>query len=160
MSQVSFDLTDSIEIFQDALDQLIDQIGKNVKLYYRRDIAPSSSNYDSINQSNRKPSYKDDVSEPSNNEDLYDVKTVKCTIAWQRRFNDDEDTVTYKTGRCSIKTQIIHLPDILRADFIVPNSDVEDYHNYRFRVISAPQPTGLAEDVYCKVYLEQILGDE
>lgn len=149
MSQYGINLSEIMPIYQEVIDDLIEKLGKDVRLYYKKKPTQTQENYDALNMGVKKPSYKTGSDDPE-----YEVKTIRCIIKWYKRINPIDGSLEKSKSQCKIKTYMTNIPDIERADFIIPH---DAYVNTRYKIASDTQLIGLGEDRYVIYYLDPIL---
>lgn len=156
-----------IRIYQDRIDALINQLGKNIYLEFDpvREPCPNCT-YDTI----RKRStgiYKTGGPRPftrgrrcpyCKGKGLIETaveKCIKCLIKWNPKDAKNFDIVlTQKKGIVRLKTFLTLSDDLKRAKTIIVNHDIVDKMKLRMRLIKGPTPVGLREDRYCISFWE------
>jgi hypothetical protein len=130
------DLTSLIPTYQEAIDSIIDQMGKNVTLYFKSTVTNVNEGFfDPIRGDIRKPSYSETNSEsaPIVTEN---TKTIKALI---RNTPSDFERFGLKVnnpqGVVRLKTFLTDVPDLVRCEYMMPNSDSADYANSRYRLL-------------------------
>ncbi|MFA5759937.1 MAG: hypothetical protein WC942_11355 [Clostridia bacterium] len=150
---MAFDVAKVVPIYQTEIDNLINQLGKKVELYFTSSVSNvSSDNYDSIRGANtRKPDYKTTV------EKVGIVQVIKGLIKYNPSSYELADArVQQNKNIVRIKTFLVYLPDLLKCDYIIPNIDSAGYVRNKFKLVKGPVPIGLGEDRYCLSYWELV----
>ena len=147
------DLTGVVPIYQNAIDSIIDQMGKNVTLYFKPTVTGSTaSNTDGIRGESKLPSFKQGTPTVTQN-----TMVVKCLIKYNPKdFNSFGVNANIPNGLMRLKTFLSYLPDLRRCEFVVPNSDVEDMIKTKYKLAREPIPIGLQEDRYCVTFWERV----
>lgn len=153
---MTFNLKPLIPIYQNAIDSIITEMGKDVLLVFPPTItqAPSDASFDKIrNTPSKKPDFKQEQPESTEN-----TKIIKCLIRWnpkdketyELRMNADNKTII------RLKMFMTDVPDFERCSYIIPNYDANGLFNTRFAIIKKPYPVGLGQDRYSISYWVQI----
>lgn len=155
------DYSNAINIFQDGIDSLIDNLGKNVTLVFRDTTTNVNTSFnDPIrNKTIRMPDFKKSpsVSAPTRSEN---TKVIKALISYNPKdfknfgLNLNENDVIVR-----LKTYLTILPDLVHCDYMIPSSDVQDALLHKFKLIRAPVPRGLGEDRYAYTYWKSSYGN-
>jgi hypothetical protein len=156
--QISADL---IKIYQDRIDSLINQLGKNVYLIFDPIIEPCTNcEFDVI--SNRSTGiYK--IGGPilfSRGQkcpyckgkgllERENAKCIKCLLKWNPKeaFNYGI-SVQKNDGIVRLKTFLTDAPYLIKAKYAIVNHDIENIFRLRVGLIGGPIPVGLREDRY------------
>lgn len=169
-TNASIQITDElIEIYQGRIDALINQLGKNIYLYFDA-IRSACRNcyFDSIR--NRSSGvYIPGGPRPFQNgrkcpwckgigfEETPVQKCIKCLIKWNPKdainygisVRDYKDIVRFKTFATEFD-------DLSRAKFATSNYDIQDNLKLNVRLIKSPILVGLRESRYCISFWELI----
>lgn len=159
-----------IQVYQDNIDALIDQLGKNIKLEFDpiMTICPNCE-YDPINRRSR-GIYKTDGPVPfSRGKCPYckgigflETPVTECIrglVGW-----DQDDDETYAMGlrepthMVRIKTYLHHVASLVKANSAVINPDTAKTLPVRAKLIRKPVPLGLRESRYCLSFWEVVDG--
>lgn len=154
------DLSGIPKIYREQIDNVLNTLGKNVKIVYQPTVTSVNTSFnDPIrNRDTRKPSYKTTNSAPApavtENSD-----TIKALINWNPKdFEDYGISVEAGDTIVRLKTYITDLHKLNRADYIIPNVDVEPAHQQKFTMIRQPTPRGLGLDRYVYTYWKSSYG--
>lgn len=149
----TWDVTNVVEIYQDNIDRLIDQLGKTVRVYFDPlKTGMDSDNYSPVHNDKKLPAYKENsVTETRTYVD------VTALIKWNPR-DVNKYKINFKEGKAIVrlKTMLSDVPNLLRADYIVPNFDSIGVIEKRFKIIAGPIPVGLQEDRYAVSFWEEV----
>lgn len=148
-----FDIQPLIPSYQDAIDNIIDQLGKYVKFIYPPTVSSiTDSSQDVIRDDSRYPDFKGEAPTVTENSE-----EIKCLIKWNpKELSDYGVNVAGGTNTIRLKTYLVHAPKLYKAEFMIPNIDSEAFVNQKFKMVIAPIPVGLGEDRYCISYWKQI----
>jgi hypothetical protein len=149
---VQFDLSALIPIYQSAIDQLIEQMGKVVLLSFKPTFT-SVEEYDPVYGTPIKNKFKTSVVKEAN------TTEIKALLEWNSKnfINREVARVDEPNTFVQLKTYISHIPDLKRAEFIVPNYSSKNLIGYKFQIYRDPIPLGLGEDRYCLSYWKRII---
>lgn len=168
----SIQIKDSlITIYQELIDGVIDQLGKNVLLEFDPIRQPCPNCEFDIIRKRSTGVYKIGGPRPFSRErqcpyckgkgllETAVTKIIKCLIQWG--FGDDDDdgddiAINQHKGVISLKTLISEADDLVRAKTIIVNYDIVGQTKFRARLINGPSPVGLREDRYCISFWELI----
>lgn len=143
-------------IYREAVDELINKLGKNFTLYYKNTVTNvNNENYDHVyGTPNKKPLYK--AATPTI---VYNTEVIKGLTQWNpKKFIVPLDTkINEPDTIVEIKTFIENIDKLKRAEYIVPNSDSLKKIGYSFRLIREPVPQGLGDDFYCISYWQRVV---
>jgi hypothetical protein len=148
---VTLDLTKTIPIYQNAMTQLIDQMGKRIILVSKT----KNPNYSPATEDKNKPAWSQGSStEPQEIEVTEDIKgLVGYSAPDARTYNINVDE--YK-NLLQIKTFITLTDKLKSADHIIPSADSQSYFHSKYRLVRGPFPLGLGEDFLVLTFWSQI----
>jgi len=135
-----------IPIYQNGIDNLLLQLGKPVKLFFKpTKIVVSEQDVDVLREEETlRPSYKTDVLETETENSIIIKGLLEFNprdfIRLGERAQSDDQIV-------KIKTMLTDLPNLERAEYCVP--DWHGDHSKRFKMFQTPIPQGLMESRYC-----------
>jgi len=149
------DFADITQIYQEENDSIIDNLGKNIRLFFKDLPTETIADdfYDPVRgQALGKPSYKDSAPEPS-----YTTVEIKAVLQYNPKdYRHFGDRINFGDNVLRIKAYITDLSNLAKADFIVPNYDVINFVYSKYKLLREPIPMGLKEDRYCISYWEKI----
>ncbi len=152
------DLTNIIPIYQSNIDAILNQLGKNVVIYFEQLTTDVPSEfYDVVRDGEtKKPDFKE--STPSNKPTIVQTRrTIKALLKYNPRdFTDYSLNLRANNTVIRLKTFLTDVPDLLRCKFIMPSSDSSGVIEGKYRLIKAPVPVGLQIDRYAISYWEHI----
>lgn len=158
-----------IGVYQENIDALINQLGKNVYLEFdpAKTICPNCE-YDPINKRSRNI-YKTGGPQPfsSGRRCPYCkgvgftsqpvVECIKSLIKWNPRDAKKYGiAVREGTSIVRLKTYLTHAPSMIRANAALVNVEISDELSLRVKLIRKPIPVGLREDRYCVSFWELV----
>ena len=162
--QISAEL---IGIYQSRIDALINQLGKNVFLEFKKTrVACPNCLFDTMRDRSRGifrpggprpfargrscPWCKGKGFEETDNN-----KCIKALLKWNPRDAADYGlSLSDHKGIVRIKTFLTEYKDLVRAETAIVNHDIADIANFRVKLIRGPIPVGLREDRYCISFWE------
>ena len=149
---------DLITDFQTAVGDLIDQLGKDCKLFYPpKTVSCSNCAFDSIGRKSANRylhggpiPFPDGAMCPMCNGAGLHAKEISDTITlllyWSpKEWVDIGIQVAVPDGVVQTKGRIADLPKIKRANYILLHSDMEGYQHYRYQLMGEPVPQGLKQ---------------
>ena len=158
---------DLIKIYQDRIDALINQLGKNILMEFPPVVAECPNCYaDNMNKRSTgvyKPggptSFPRGQRCPTcNGEGALYTKETKCIKALLKWNPKDAETfgisIQDSRGIVRIKTYLTELDDLKRAATILVNYDIAGQVELRTKLLKGPIPVGLREDRYCISFWE------
>lgn len=165
---MSLDLTGVVPIYQDNIDSLIDQLGKNVILTLGK-ITTDCPNceYDSIRkrssgryQSGGPIPFSDGTvcpyCEGRGKIETENTATIKALVKWNPRdFNRMELNINEADVICRLKTYLSDVPNLKRASSIIVDSDARRLSEHRMYLLREPTPVGLQSSRYAVSYWRQ-----
>lgn len=156
-----------IQIYQDKIDALINQLGKNVLLEFDPIREPCTNcTYDTLRKRSTgiyipggpRPFARGRKCPYCKGKGLVQTevtKCIKCLIKWTpenaRNFGI---AVSQKRGSVRLKTFLTEADDLRRAKTVVVNYDIVSQMKLRMRLVKGPIPVGLQEDRYCISFWE------
>jgi hypothetical protein len=155
---MALDLSTVVPIYQENIDALINQLGKNVTLYFKTTISNVSEEFDDSirEESLRKPGYKTTSEDPAPTE-TQNTLTIKALIQYNpNNYERFGIRVNQPSSIIRLKTFLTDIPSILRAEYVVPNVDSKDIIFGKYRLIGDPIPVGLQADRYAVSFWERV----
>lgn len=154
-----------VKVYQDHIDALINQIGRNVVLYFEPQSDPCPNcYYDATNQrsngqhriggprpfsAGRRCPWCDGIGLVKTPV----TKCIKCLVKWNPRDNVGYGlSASSPDGVVRLKTHLRYAKDLSRADQIAVDVAVSDDIDVRLEMIRQPIPVGLRDSVYCVSY--------
>lgn len=165
---VAIQIPDSlIAIYQDNIDALINQLGKNTILFFEPSRSECPNCLYDVYRKQSTGVYKTGGPTPfargmkcpyCKGHGLLETesqKCIKCLTKWRPReivnygiAIEDIDNIV------RLKTYLIHMDDLMRAEHATVSHDSSDVVKIRVRRIINPFPVGLREDRYCISFWE------
>lgn len=156
-----------IGIYQDRIDALINQLGKNIYLEFDpiREPCPNCT-YDTMRKRSTgihrsggpRPFTRGRRCPYCKGKGLIETaveKCVKCLIKWNPKDAKNFGiSITQKKGIVRLKTFLTLADDLKRARTVLVNHDIVDKMKLRMRLVKGPTPVGLREDRYCISFWE------
>jgi hypothetical protein len=156
-----------IAIYQNRIDALINQLGKNVLLQFDpiREDCPNCTFDRHRNRSTGiytiggpRPFKRGRKCPYCKGRGLLETpvtKCIKCLVKWSpRELKDYGISVENRKGIVRLKTYLTEMDDIIRAKTSIVDYDQRSVTNLRVRKIRGPVPVGLRQDRYCISYWE------
>ena len=144
------DLTHLVPIYQNHIDNLIDQLGKEVTLYFADTVQNVNEKFDDPvrDQSTRMPHYKTTSSDPAPTV-THNTRTIKALV---RVSPTDYESFGIKIRQPAeimrLKTFLRDVPDLKRCEYVV--------YDGKYRLVREPTPVGLKEDRYAVSFWERV----
>lgn len=138
-----------ITLYQAGIDDLINQIGKNITLYFKPTITNVENQFKDIvrNDSLKKPNFATPVSD--NPSIVYNTKVIKALLQHNPR---DFETfgIKFQQGQdvLRVKCFLTDIPDLNNCEYMIPNSDVQNVVYNKYKMLRQAVPQGLQEDRY------------
>lgn len=155
---MALDLSPLIPIYQESISQIIEQMGKNVTIYFEQQVTGVNNKfYDQVTgNASRKPDFKGtNVSSPPITSQP--TSTIKALIRINpKEFQSYGIQIQKPEGIIRLKTYLRNVPDLLRCSYIVPNSDSRDILETKYALIREPLPVGLQQDFFAISYWQRI----
>ena len=155
---INIDIDRVVPIYQDGIDALIDSLGKPVRLFFKDSVDNVNTEYDDqVRPGNtRKPAWKETSTNnaPNVTENYRDITAlIQHNPSDLDRFNINvekpEDTLRLK---CFLKD----VPDLTRAEYIIPNHDDVKAIYAKYKILRQPVPIGLNENRYALSFWQRI----
>ncbi len=158
-----------IATYQNRIDALINQLGKNVLLQFDP-ILEDCPNCTFDRQRNRstgihtiggpRPFKRGRKCPFCKGRGLLETpvtKCIKCLVKWNpRELKDFGISIENRQGIVRLKTFLTEMDDIIRAKTSIVDSDQRSLTTLKVRKIRGPVPVGLREDRYCISFWELI----
>ena len=154
---MAFNLKRLIPIYQANIDNLIDQLGKDIEIHFKpttTNITPEAR--DRVRNTSKFPDFK--AQAPTL---IQYTKIIKALVKWNV-LNKSRDLehfglrVDHNRHIVRLKSFLTDVPDLKRAEFIIPNVAVEQLIGIRFKLLRDPLPIGLGVDRYAVSFWEAI----
>lgn len=156
---MALNLSKLVPIYAAAIDNILEQMGKNVILTFGTAISTPTTDFDDNlrRDAQRKPDFKQTAIDLAPTRTTY-TRTLKCLIKnnpkefsnYGIRINDP------KNATVRLKTYLTDVPDLRRCLYVQVHSDVGAIIDSKFKLIMEPIPTGLKVDRYAYTYWEHI----
>jgi hypothetical protein len=150
--------SDLVKVYQTEIDSLIENLGKNITLYFKPTVTNVQDEFDDPLRENelRKPSYKGTPEVPAPDE-TQNTKIIKALIKYDPKdFEHFGLRVDHPSAVIRLKSFLTDVPDLLRCQYIKPNVNSQDIIFGNYKIIRAPIPVGLQKDRYSISYWERI----
>jgi len=160
---------DLITIYQERIDSLINQLGKNVLFIFDPIIEPCTNCVFDIGENRSTGIYKIGGPIPFTRGQKCPYckgqgfleraveKCVKCLIKWNpKEFKNYGISVQKNHAVVRLKGFLTDAPHMVKAKTAIVDHDIERAFKLIVRLIQGPIPVGLREDRYCVSYWELI----
>ncbi len=160
-----------ITVYQNNIDALINQLGKNIYLEFDpiRDPCPNCE-FDTIRNRSTgiyipggpRPFARGRRCPYCKGRGFLETavnKCIKCLIKWNP--SDAKNfgiSISQKSGIVRFKTFLTEADDLIRARTVIANHDIAGQMKLKVKLIQGPIPVGLREDRYCISFWELING--
>ncbi len=158
-----------IAIYQDRIDALINQLGKNIRLIFDPITDPCPNCLYDTQRKRSTGRYRNGGPRPfkrgrkcpyCKGRGLLETsveKCIKCLVKWSpKELKRYGISVENKKGIVRLKTYLTSIGDIIGAKTAIIDYDQVDIVKLRVRKIRGPTPVGLREDRYCISFWELI----
>ena len=148
------DLTRVVPIYQAAIDSVLQQLGKNVTLYFVSTVTNVNPSFaDPLREGTRKPTYKETNAVPAPTV-IANTKVIKALIKDNpKEFASFGIRVDDGVIVTRLKTMLTDSDDLRRCNYMIPHSDFAPYTGgLKFRLVRQGIPTGLQIDRYFLSY--------
>ena len=158
-----------IEIYQNRIDALINQLGKNVRFIFDPTLTPCPNClFDTLRKRSNgiyrtggpRPFKRGRKCPYCKGRGLLETsveKCIKCLVKWSpRELKDYGISIENKKGIVRLKTYLTAIDDIIGAKVAIIDYDQTDIVKLKVRKIRGPTPVGLREDRYCISFWELI----
>lgn len=145
---MALDLTNLVPIYADAIDDIINQMGKSCELHFKDTVTGVNSTFvDKVRSADtRMPDYKEQSTPPTVSENTEIITAlVKYNPSDYRNFGLRIDK---PEGIVRLKTFLTDVPSILRCEFMIPNVNSKGFVNTKYQLLREPIPIGLKIDRY------------
>ena len=164
----SIQITDTlITVYQNNIDALINQLGKNVYLEFDPILSPCPNcTFDTIRKRSTgiyipggpRPFTRGRRCPYCKGKGLLETvvnKCIKCLIKWNPEDAKNFGiSISQKKGVVRLKTFLTEADDLIRARLIIVNRDIVSQMKFKVKLIQGPIPVGLREDRYCISFWE------
>lgn len=149
--------SDLVLIYQQEIDSLIDNLGKDITLYFPSTITNVTSEFQDIVRPGEiiKPKYKAGT---ENNKPIIteNVRTIKALIKYNpKNYSDFDIRLNESRNVIRLKTYLSDVPDILRCEYMMPNVDSKHILYTKYTLMKEPVPVGLQKDRYAISWWER-----
>lgn len=142
-----------IQIYQAEIDSLIDTLGKTVTLYFPSTIVSNDSPQDdAISGGVKKPAYKTTNPQVITPNTLQIRALIKYNPADFQHFGIKIDK---PVGLLRLKTYLTDVPNLVKAEYVVPNDLSRGIIDTKYKLIREPIPQGLGRDRYAISFWER-----
>lgn len=156
---MTLDLARVIPIYQSRITELIEQLGKPVMLYFDTMLTEGTSTKftDKAREGSlRKPVWKELTTDTAPTI-VPSTREIVALLKYNPRdFEIKSVSVDTAEGTVRLKTFLRDVPDLLRADYIIPSSNDTNVVYQKYRMIKDPTPVGLQENFFAVSYWELI----
>jgi len=153
MVNANWSIDNAVKIYQANIDRLISQFGKTVKLYFKTvNTDVTNINFDQIHGQGRKPSYKGDGPTETTTTDTM-IALVQFNPKDYQQYN-----INVQQGKTVVrlKSHILDVPNLQRAEYIVPDVTTAGVIGARFKLAGTPIPKGLKTSRYAVSFWVEI----
>lgn len=140
--------------YQSVVNLLIDNLGKDVTLYFKKQITNIDETFIDNNMPGgiKKPFFKENA--PSVTQE---TRTIKANIVINpKEFKYTELSLNKPNGIVRLKTKMQDVADLMRCEYIVVNSDSSNVIMTKYKLIFEPFQYGLVENAFAISYWERI----
>lgn len=155
---MGLDLTEVVPIYQENIDALINQLGKDVVLHFKTEVSNVTSDFNDFvrDGSLRLPDFKKTQDNPAPVK-TETTKTIKALLQIAPGgFANYNIRVEDAVLVMRLKTFLTDVPDLKRCSYIVAPTDAVSIVHTKFRLIREPVATGLKVDRYAISFWEAI----
>jgi len=140
-------------VYQEHMDSLFDNLGKNILLIYEDTVSAMPTNTsDKIRGIAKKPKFKSN--QPTITEN---TETITGLIQWNpTNLEKYGINVVKDKNIVRVKTYLSLVPKLQKANYIIPNYDSKNIINKKFKLLKGPVPIGFQEDRYMISFWEEI----
>jgi len=146
------------DIYQNKIDELIDNLGKDCKFIYDSTITNVNDRFidSSRPRGVMRPDHQrtESSSAPlkSNNSEI-----IRCLVEWDPKVSQELNIrADEPRSIIKLKTYLTNANKILRCDHMIPNIDSSNHVEVKYRLLKQINPRGLKEDRYIVSYWKQI----
>jgi hypothetical protein len=156
-----------VQVYQDHIDALINQLGKNILLEFDPIITVcpnciqdtirqrSSGRYNGIGPEPFVRGRKCPVCKGDGVLETPETRCIKCLIKWNSKDYANKD-IRYEKGRSIVRTKCLmsQAPLIQRCRTALMNYDISNQLTLRVKRLRSPVPAGLRDKRYCITFWE------
>jgi hypothetical protein len=147
--------TELTKIYEREIDSIIENFGKDCLLVFHEIITnPNTEISDPLRDDSRRPSYQSDNPQPTSE------RTTRTLKVLTKHNPSDYENFGVKVKQpndiLKIKSYVTDMPDLKRADYIIPDINVQGFSGARYRLIREPIPRGLKNNRYAVSYWEPV----
>lgn len=148
-----------VQIYQRELDSLIENLGKDIEILYSPTTTLPNEIFNDLvrDESIKFPSFKASslANQPTEVENTEIIRAlIKHT---PKEYTQNAYTkINQPDGILRLKTYLIHLPKLQKAEYIIPHIESLPILYSRYRKLGEPIPVGLKYDRYCISFWERI----
>lgn len=152
------DLTNIVKIYQNNIDDLINQLGKIVVICFEDTVSSVTDTfYDPVRGDELKQPGSKEMDISQNPSITTNSKTIKALHKYSpKEWNQVAPHINEPSSILRLKTFLDDVPSLLRCKYIIPNSQSQNILYTKFRLIKEPIPVGLQQDRYAVSYWERI----
>jgi hypothetical protein len=146
-----------VPIYQAAIDDIINKMGKSVVLHFVSTVTNVQTSFDDIVNpgDTRMPDYKETSSVPAPDV-VENTKTIKALHSYApKEWRQVAPHVNEAQSVLRLKTFLTDVPDLTRCQYIVPSSGSQNTIPSKFRLLKEAIPVGLQTDRYAITYWER-----
>lgn len=141
--------------YQERIDWLINNMGKNIVLHIKQDPVESDP-VDDIEDPIRGPVVKKPFYKPNGQIEIYDTVTIKALLKNNpqdfKRFNIQ---VADSENILRVKTFMSNYTNLIRCEHMTLEDKNLNY--FKFKLLREPMNHGLRDDRYCIAFFERVI---
>ncbi len=142
-----------ITIYASEIDSLIENLGKTVTLYFPNTVVSNDSPQDDpISGGIRRPDYK------TTNPQVITPNTLQLKALIKYNPTDFQHfgiKIDKPVGLLRLKTYLTDVPNLVKAEYVVPNDASRGIIDTKYKLIREPIPQGLGRDRYAISFWER-----
>jgi hypothetical protein len=145
-----------VDIYEGEIDSLINNMGKTVRIYFPATVTGVNEGfYDPVRGGDaRRPDYSTTAQNP-NPTRTHDTRDILALLSVDpAEFETFGINVKNPRGILRLKTYLSDVPDLVRAEFVVPNPSLTAIVNHKYKLVRPPTPRGLKRNRYALSYWE------
>ena len=147
---ISINRSKIIQTYQQAIDEMINKFGKTITLYFKDTLTNVNTTFADVVRPHdlRRPDHKGQISTPAPTES-HNTTTILALVKFEPSdYEDLVPTIGKPLEIMRLKTFLSSVPDLIRADFVIPDPLIEGIYNQKYKLAGQPTPRGLGENRY------------
>ncbi len=144
-----------VGIYEREIDSLLLNLGKDCKLIFHELITNQNSEIgDPIREDSKRPFYQSPSPIPTSTSSS---RIVRALLEHNPAdFENFGTKIEHGRDIVQLKTYATDIPDLKRAQYMVPDINVEGIFGARYRLIREPVPQGLKNNRYALSFWERV----